>query len=359
MAVEIKSGDSTDLASVDATSKAVRVTLYDSAGVEIDTSVPVALTVTPVTVVDNDIVASFDASAYKFVSLQLTGTWAGTVSFQGSNDDGTFFDVVSQNVGVLLSPYVDNMTTNGGVKIPVMFKYLRVRVTAYTSGIVDGTAFGHKEDSNTGQISSTGEVTIAAAQTLATVTNLAQLAGVAPSMGGGVSDAGTQRVSLASDEPVALAAGATTIGSIDDLAKLGGVAISMGAGTVDAGTQRVVLPDAAALSTDFYVTTVGDVNLNSRMIRTGACELIAVIMTSYAATPRHIKLYDTATTPVAGVGTPVLVLSRAAVGNNAYPLPAGGFPFVNGIGMTFVQGAANNNAIGTATVDASLTSIFT
>jgi hypothetical protein len=95
------------------------------------------------------------------------------------------------------------------------------------------------------------------------------------------------------------------------------------------------------------------------MIRTGACILKAAVFTSYAATPRHIKLYDTATTPTAGVGDPVLVLTRAASGNNSYPLPEGGFPFANGIGMTFVQGAASNNATGTATVDGSLTCIFT
>tara|TARA_R110000782_G_scaffold3228_1_gene11902 strand:+ start:6194 stop:7399 length:1206 start_codon:yes stop_codon:yes gene_type:complete len=401
MAVEIKSGNGTDLATVDSVSKAIRVTKYDSAGNEIDTSIPVALPLTPVTVVDNDIIDSFDASAYKFVSLQLTGTWVGEVKFQASANNGTWFDVASQNVGALLSPYVISMTATGGVKIPIMFKYLRVRVTAYTSGTIEGVAFGHKEDSNTGQISSTGEVTIASNQTLNNVAqlggvavsmgggvsdagtlrvslasnepvalsagattigsldNLAKLGGATISMGGGVSDVGTLRVSLASDEPVTLAAGATTIGSLDNLAKLGGATISMGGGVVDAGTQRVVLPDNPTLFTDFYVTAVGAVDNNSRMIQTGACILKAVVFTSYAATPRHIKLYDTATTPTAGAGAPVLVLTRASSGNNSYPLPEGGFPFANGIGMTFVQGAANNNATGTATVDGSLTAIFT
>jgi hypothetical protein len=340
MAVEIKSGASTDLATVDATSKAFRVTNYNTDGTVVDTTVPITIAVNPVTVINNDIVASFDASAYKFISLQLTGTWVGTVKFQGSNDNGTFEDIVVQNTGDVLEPYVLEMSAIGGVKIPVLFKFLRIRVTAYTSGSVEGTAFGLKEDANTGQISSVGTVNIGAAQTLATVTNVEQLGGAAVSMGAGVVDAGTQRVSLTSDEPVALA-------------------VSMNAGTVDATTQRVVLVDTDPLQTDFYVTDVGAVDVNSRMIRTGACSLIAVIFTSYAATPRHIKLYDTATTPTAGVGTPVLVLSRAASGNNAYPLPAGGYPFVNGIGMTFVQGSANNNAIGTATVDGSVTSIFT
>jgi len=315
MAVEIKSGNSTDVQTVDPTSKAARVTLYNPDGTVVDTTIPVAITINPVTVVDNDILASFDASAYKFISIQLTGTWVGTVKFQGSNDNGTFEDVVVQNTGSVLEPYVISMDAIGGVKIPVLFKFMRIRVTAYTSGTVIGTAFGLKEDANTGQISSVGTVNISAGQTLATVTNLE---------------------------------------------KLGGVAVSMGAGVVDAGTQRVVLPDNPTLYTDFYQTGVsGGVNGNSRMIQTGACILKAAVFTSYAATPRHIKLYDTATTPVAGVGVPTLVLTRAASGNNSYPLPEGGFPFANGIGMTFVQGAANTDATGTATVDGSLTCIFT
>ena len=315
MAVEIKSGNSTDLATVDPVSKAFRFTQYRSNGTEVVEHIPDSLVVGDVTVVDNDLIASFDASAYSYISFQLRGTWVGEVRFQESNDNGTFEDIMVQNAGGDIKPYVKSITVNSIIKIPILAKYLRVRVTAFTSGVIEGTSFAYREDIHTGQISSTGEVTIAAGQTVAEVTNIS---------------------------------------------KLGGQSISMGSGAVDAGTQRVVLaPATDPLQTDFYVTGVGAVDVNSRMIRTGACELIAAIFTSYAATPRHIKLYDTATAPVAGVGTPVLVLTRAASGNNAYPLPAGGFPFVNGIGMTFVQGAANNNAIGTATVDGSLTSIFT
>ena len=156
----IKSGDSTDQLKVDAASKAARVTLYDSAVVEIDRSLPIPITVNPITVVDNDLIGSFDVSSYKFISLQLSGNWVGTVRFQGSNDNGTFFDVVVQNTGEVLEPYVVSTDVNGGFKIPILFKYLRVRVTAFTSGIVEGTAFGHKEDANTGQISSVGSVVL-------------------------------------------------------------------------------------------------------------------------------------------------------------------------------------------------------
>lgn len=154
----IKSGDSTDQLTVDPTSKAARVTMYKSDGTEITDHVPLAVAVNPVTVVSNDIIASFDVSTYKFISLQLTGIWVGTVSFQGSNDNGTFDEVVSQDMGEQTSPYVSDTTTTGIYKIPTAFQYLRVRVTAYTSGTVEGFALAYKEDSNTGQISATGQV---------------------------------------------------------------------------------------------------------------------------------------------------------------------------------------------------------
>jgi hypothetical protein len=341
MAVEIKSGASSDLATVDATSKAFRVTSYNTDGTVVDTTVPISIAINPVTVVDNDILASFDASAYKFVSIQLTGTWVGTVAFQGSNDNGTFEDIVVQNTGSVLTPYVLSMSAIGGVKIPVLFKYLRIRVTAYTSGTVDGTAFGLKEDANTGQISSVGTVNIGAGQTVATVTNLSQIGGAAVSMGAGVVDAGTQRVSLTSNEPVIL-----------------------GAGTAAVGSTFITPNPTETLETDFYAAAGGAVDVNSRFIKDGPTTLYSIVLTNYAATARHVKIYNTSTAtdgaPVAGAGTPVLVLSMPSGGTMAYPLPSSGYAFSKGIGMTMVQGAANNNAIGTATApDVSVTSVFT
>jgi len=567
MAVEIKSGSSTDLQTVDPISKAARVTLYNSDGVEGTKEIPVAIISAPVTAVDNDIISSIDVTEYKTISLQLTGVWEGTVTFQGSNDNGTFYDIVAQDVTSLTSPYSIDTTTNGLFNVPVVYKHFRARLTTFISGTVDCKAYGHKEDKNLNSVGQVGTVTLASETTkvigtvnvstgdsyvagsitasdtslaapthdgslltgtpsvssffasqgnsaystwivevagdlggatfyfegstgstdgtdgswvsltslqrglldsplsyftttegefsgnatglsyfrvravggvgvnatvglnfsrgaiavnfnspmpagtnvIGSIDNVAKLGGVAVSMGGGVSDSGTQRVTLASDEPLAevtnlaqlggvavtMGGGATDAGTqrvsiasdgalaeVTNLAQIGGAAVSMGGGVSDAGTQRVSIasdetvtlaagtayvgnvvviadPNAPAYQTDFYVTGVGGVDVNSRMIRTGACSLISVVMTSYAATPRHIKLYDTGTTPVAGTGTPVLVLTRSSSGNNSYPLPAGGFPFANGIGMTFVQGAADNNAVGTATVDASMTAIFT
>ena len=241
MAVELKSGAGSDLGTIDPVSKALRVTQYNSDGSIVDTKVPVALTINPVTTVNNDIFASVDVSAYKYISLQLTGTWVGEVYFQGSNDNGTFENIVVQNTGVVLAPYVLSMTMNGGIKIPVLFKYLRIRVTSYTSGSVTGTAFGYKEDANTGQISTVGTVNIGAAQTLATVTNLQQLGGVNVSMGSGVVNSGTVRVTLPTDVPLVLGAGSALIGGVSIVG--GSVLLTKfvlgAAGAVDANSGSV------------------------------------------------------------------------------------------------------------------------
>ena len=495
MALELKSGNSTDVQTVDPVSKASRVTLYNSDGVEGTRELPVVLTVAPVTAEDNDIISSVDVTEYKFISLQLTGTWVGTISFQGSNDNGTFYNIVAQDTTSTSSPFSATTTAGGLVKIPVAYKYFRARVTSYTSGTVTGTAYGHKEGNNLSSVGQIGIVTLSpeTEKVIGTVNVSAQsnsvqgtitaadTAVIAPAHDGvlltgtssvnsyvfiessaaestwtaeitgtaggasfyfegssGSTDGinghwiglngnqtglegnvlnhrtttvgkfsgnisgikyfrvravGGVGINVAVDIRLAsgtssvflnqsIPSGTNTIGNIDNVAKMGGAAVSMGAGVVDAGTQRVSIAsdDPVALAagtafigkvavaadpsvtllTDFYAAAGGAVNANSRVIRAQACTLYTIVMTNYAATARHVKIYDTAVAPVAGVGTPIIVLSMPSGGTIGYPLPASGLSFANGIGMTMVQGAANNNAIGTATApDISLTSIFT
>jgi hypothetical protein len=287
MAVVIKSGNSSDLGTIDPISKALRVTNYYPDGTFHD-HLPTVLTINPVTAVNNDILASFDTEDYKYVSLQLTGTWVGTVEFQGSNDNGTFENIVVQNTGVVLEPYVLSMTVNGGVKIPVLFKFLRVRVTSYTSGSVTGTAFGYKEDANTGQISTVGTVQIAAGQS-----------------------------------------------------------VSLSASTASIG--KVSIATNTTLQTLFVVGQGGAVNVNSASVVAAPATLRAVAFTNYTAGARHFKIYNTASVPVAGVGIPFIVVSLPAGGTFAFPIPLEGLFFSDGIGYTMTGGAANSDVTPTAT----------
>jgi hypothetical protein len=99
-------------------------------------------------------------------------------------------------------------------------------------------------------------VGLSAAQTLATVTNLAQLGGQTIAMGTGVRTAGTQRVTIATDDVVPASqngtwtvglsaaqtlATVTTVATVTNLSQLGGQAIAMGTGVRTAGTQRVTI----------------------------------------------------------------------------------------------------------------------
>ena len=165
MAVEIKGGNSTDLAGVFPVGKGLRVTNVSSEGIEGFQSLPIEITLTEVSDVNNDLLASLDVSQYKFISLQLTGTWVGTVSFQGSNDGGTFFPIVTSNPSGGLANGETSTTVNRLIKVPTVYKFVRIRITDYTSGIVEGVAFGHRDENSSGLIAAIGPVTLNAETT--------------------------------------------------------------------------------------------------------------------------------------------------------------------------------------------------
>jgi hypothetical protein len=86
-----------------------------------------------------DLVPSTDVSAYKWFSLHATGTFSATCTFQCSNDGVNFvsFSVYQANSN---TNFASSFTsTNNMLHMAVFFRYLRVRVTSYTSGTVNGT----------------------------------------------------------------------------------------------------------------------------------------------------------------------------------------------------------------------------
>jgi hypothetical protein len=197
MAVEIKSGDSTDLVSVFPVGKGLRVTNVSSEGIEGFQSLPISVPLTDVTALNDDLLSSLDVSQYKFISLQLTGTWVGTVSFQGSNDGGTFYPIVTSNPSGGLANGETSTTENRLVKVPTIYKFVRIRVTDYVSGIVEGVAFGHRDENSSGLIAAIGPVTLNA-ETTKKIGNVGILQGADPDYEKIISDTTTNATAVSS-----------------------------------------------------------------------------------------------------------------------------------------------------------------
>jgi len=74
MSTQFRSGDSEDLAVVDPTSKAFRVSLYAPDGHEGTHSFPTEVTTNNATAEGEFVLPSLNSEKYKFLSIQLKGT---------------------------------------------------------------------------------------------------------------------------------------------------------------------------------------------------------------------------------------------------------------------------------------------
>jgi hypothetical protein len=164
MAVEIKSGAGTDLASVDPVSKALHVINYSSDGHEGIHALPVTVATNNATALNEFVLPSLNAQEYAFISMQLVGTWEATVTFEGSNDNTTFYSIATTDPAASATGQT-TATTIRVVKIPVLTKYVRARVSAYTSGTISAVAYGHRDENSSGLISSLGTIELQAETT--------------------------------------------------------------------------------------------------------------------------------------------------------------------------------------------------
>lgn len=88
-----------------------------------------------------DLLPSTDMSGYQWLSLHITGTYSGTLSVQYSNDN--FVNVGSGTVAAAApsSSFLSAVFSATGVfMIPKAGRYVRVRMTAYTSGTANAVA---------------------------------------------------------------------------------------------------------------------------------------------------------------------------------------------------------------------------
>jgi hypothetical protein len=78
-------------------------------------------------------VASVDTTGYNSIVVQLTGTWAGTQSFEVSNDGSSWSAVAGWIVANAATP-VTSVTASGHWIFPCAGRFFRVRFSTYTSG---------------------------------------------------------------------------------------------------------------------------------------------------------------------------------------------------------------------------------
>lgn len=160
----IQSDNSTDVLRIDPVTAAARVTLYSSDGHEGSHSLPILINSNSATALNEFILPSLDSDHYRFLSFQLAGTWVGTVIFEGSNNNTTFYPIATTDP----SGNATGQTTasdNRIVKVPVLTKYIRARVSAYTSGAISATVYGYVDENSSGLISTLGTMTLSAETT--------------------------------------------------------------------------------------------------------------------------------------------------------------------------------------------------
>jgi hypothetical protein len=85
------------------------------------------------------VIQPIDVSGYAIGYLQIDGTFSLTYTFEGSNSilGGTWATIPVRNL--TLGTFVISNTVAGQYEVPFSFKYFRVRISAYTSGIAQAT----------------------------------------------------------------------------------------------------------------------------------------------------------------------------------------------------------------------------
>ncbi len=87
------------------------------------------------------LVGPIDVSSYKFLSLQIEGTFVGTLSFLWSNDGVNYRSVILNRIDTANVNNSGVSTSSSGIGFcgPITFHYFAVQMSAYTSGTAIGT----------------------------------------------------------------------------------------------------------------------------------------------------------------------------------------------------------------------------
>lgn len=172
------------------------------------------------------------------------------------------------------------------------------------------------------------------ASTLAALTTLNQMNGQAISMGTGVRAAGTQRVTIATDDVVpASQSGSWTVQP----------------GNTQNTTEWLVIDKATTAGGLSKFHLVGAGTTNATNIKASAGQVYSITAFNIAATPVYIKFHNTAGTPTAGTAvTDTFLIPGNTSGTGMVINFDKGVAFSTGIGITTVTGITDASAVAIA-----------
>lgn len=91
-----------------------------------------------------DAIAARDVAEFQSGVIQVTGTFSGTLTFQGSNDGTNYVSVLALDATNPSASPQNTTTVPGLFYIPLTFAFFRLRMTSYTSGSADAIALFQK-----------------------------------------------------------------------------------------------------------------------------------------------------------------------------------------------------------------------
>lgn len=300
---------------------------------------------------NNTDLIQINVTRHEEMQIQLTGTWTGTVSFQGSVDGATWVATLAYPIGTVNAPAVTTTAATGAWVVPIKTPFVRVRTTAYTSGTVAGSTVVRVN----GSPLPIGQLSLGANQS----SNISQINGVAPLMGNGTTGTGSHRVTIASDNTAFTVnlgtggTGATSIGKARDAA-IG----ATDTGVAVLGVRRDVPTAETPAAGDYVVpqisglgeTWVKDIGAgtthhaisaattNATSVKASAGTVNHIVVNNVNAAVRYFKLYNKASAPTVGTDTPVLTLAIPAGSVQSIVLGTRGLRLGTGIAYALTTG---------------------
>lgn len=266
------------------------------------------------------VVGSQQDNGAKSLTLQLTGTWVGTVVVEQSNDNSNWvgtilYDVAGSVMGGSGGVFT-GITLNGMFIANIHARYVRIRVSSYTSGtiVVTGILWGEPVSPSTIKI----------VPHSSTTTGLIKQEDSAHGSG----DVGVFVLAVRNDN------GATAFGSAN------GDYIPIGVDNAGAPLTPAARPTGAGLTQHKRISTA---DTNGVSLKGSAGQIYAIQVSNIHATDkRYLKLYNKASAPTVGTDTPVKTLTLFP-GQSLTLYWEVGLPFTTGIAYAITSWLADND----------------